>query len=62
MGFVVFFFFSSGGDSGSWQWVASCGFLFMVVASGASLEVAIVVGLDFVVVVYHYFNKLFILF
>ena len=34
--------------------------MFMVVAGGATVEVvevAVVVGLDFVVVVYHYFNE-----
>ena len=60
-----FFFFPDDGDGGGWLWVASCGFLFMVVAGEATMEVVeatIAVGLDFVVVVCHYFNELSILF
>ena len=37
---------------------------FMVVASGVmveAVEVAIAVGLDFLVVVYHYFNEFYII-
>ena len=60
-----FFFFFGGGNRGGWQWIASCGFLFMVVDCGmtvVAVEVVVVVGLDFVMVVYHYFNELLILF
>ena len=73
MGFVAscgcccdgFFFFFNDGDGGGWLWVAGCGVLFMVVAGEATVEaveVAIAIGLDFVVVVCHYFNELSILF
>ena len=46
-----------------WWWLV-VGCRFMVVASGAmveAVEVAIVVGLDFLVVVYHYFNEFYII-
>ena len=65
IGCGIFFFFFGGGNGGGWQWVASCGFLFMVVDCGmtvVAVEVVVVVGLDFVMVVYHYFNELLILF
>ena len=64
-GFCGVFFFPGRGDGGGWQWVASCGFLFIVMVGGTTMvavEVVVDVGLDFVVVVYHYFNELFILF
>ena len=62
---VMDFFFFNDGDGGGWLWVAGCGLLFMVVAGEATVEaveVAIAIGLDFVVVVCHYFNELSILF
>ena len=62
VGVVVMDFFFDNGDGGGWLWIASCGFLFMVVAGEATVEVAIAIGLDFVVVVCHYFNELSILF
>ena len=54
--FFFFFFFQ-------WWWLAM-GCKFMVMASGVTMEaveVAVDVGLDFVVVVYYYFNEFYII-